>query len=916
MKWETHASFPLSEKTSASRHMENLLAHSNTLLNILTRLSRITSTADVEEISQSAKNIAQYLPLVTTPEKLTGLDRSDINWENYVENYYSKILDHLIASFDDTFPVLNGKINEYILNLFVVEHNLFFSESLATLVMNLKNCNEIQVNGIVILLENLLKSNGLLDYLVKGCTEDKNSTEYDLENTIFDEMKYKNVIQILVSIPARTANQLMNKNPPFFATSNICNIFVLNLVRTILILADIRKENIQFNTKVLSELFGKILTHLYNPSRSEEFGLVIKIFEKLCSQESIEKKIVNSVICDLNSQCIETALNLCLNYTSPNDSICNILSKAYELQDWQYNLLTKIPLLSYHDHNNITFLYNFVMYIVHNKANNYKMTTDFLINMLTTWSSKSAITHTSIEQHIYITKIIIMTVRILDKRGFKFTPLVRNELTEILIKGIPSHIESPNVNIRIIGMTTAEIIMSILKECEGIELKFDYDSFSKDAKQLAKDLKNLGSDFKVENLEVESPNIDNLCYDLFMNCMYFNNQDIYAPNAPSISKTQTKLASLTLKDSEIPENTLVTQSTSKNNLITIIDSTDFELDSDDDLEPYDLSNDVKYNKKEPPSYLRDLRDNLIDGSDPEIFILSLENAEKLIRTQLPNDDVSLAIELLEIFMVLEKKYFMENFDSVVFNCAVNITVIYPEECAKYICNQFHDANCSYSIAQRMFMLDILSQSAQLLSKVKAKARIRDEGNKNNAVSLAEKTLKEKLENKTRRFFSNYEVASSENKFAKVAGSFFFPLVYGFKSFSAFALTPRYDSDNILLIHFLKTISILMYSSQNCPVVSQMAREILDISLTIRYHKESKVRLGVLHMIGAVALNVPKFILKNEFLSEMLEIRLWLINILSCGIQNSETNSECRLIATSVLCLVENSLKVEQNEMLY
>ena len=52
-------------------------------------------------------------------------------------------------------------------------------------------------------------------------------------------------------------------------------------------------------------------------------------------------------------------------------------------------------------------------------------------------------------------------------------------------------------------------------------------------------------------------------------------------------------------------------------------------DSDDDLIPYDLSNDIKVTKTKQPAYLRDCLDGLIYSEDVEKIELCLKSVENL-----------------------------------------------------------------------------------------------------------------------------------------------------------------------------------------------------------------------------------------------------------------------------------------------
>ena len=89
-----------------------------------------------------------------------------------------------------------------------------------------------------------------------------------------------------------------------------------------------------------------------------------------------------------------------------------------------------------------------------------------------------------------------------------------------------------------------------------------------------------------------------------------------------------------MQDKSSDEKTIDTQN--KSSQIVIFDNKKLDLkitqneeDSDDDLVPYDLSNDIKLTKTKQPAFLRECLDGLIYSEDPEKVELCLSAIEKL-----------------------------------------------------------------------------------------------------------------------------------------------------------------------------------------------------------------------------------------------------------------------------------------------
>jgi clathrin interactor 1 len=355
-----------------------------------------------------------------------------------------------------------------------------------------------------------------------------------------------------------------------------------------------------------------------------------------------------------------------------------------------------------------------------------------------------------------------------------------------------------------------------------------------------------------------------------------------------------------------------------------------ELDSDDDdLPAYDLSNDTVVQKVQAPAYLIDLKNGLLVDDNPELFTLCVQSAEHLIWQQLPNNDTKMAVELLRLFLVLEQKCYMEDYEGKIMSAAVAVCAVHPKAATEYLCGEFHTETTKYSVAKRIFMLDILGETARQLAKleVKVEAKISevpapkakkllgpDEDAQRRTVTR--RLLRERIEQKTRRFATkskNPLKGGSKNRFVAVAGYFFYPLLHGYGK-QQFVLTTKSsfkcDTDNLLLIHFLHTIACIMLSAENCLVAPKFAREILSLSQLLRFSEEPRVRLAVLQMISAIFLAVSKAILRQEFYDELSELRLWLEACVENVVINSEPNEECRQMARHLLVVCVGTLVEE------
>lgn len=282
---------------------------------------------------------------------------------------------------------------------------------------------------------------------------------------------------------------------------------------------------------------------------------------------------------------------------------------------------------------------------------------------------------------------------------------------------------------------------------------------------------------------------------------------------------------------------------------------------------------------------------------------------------------------------------MENFQELKFQSLVEICTTFPKDCAEYLCREFHSDLGKYSLNRRILMLDILAQAAKVLANVdsnepqpretpdelsspsppKKKAldlKFREENELLQKRQLAEQIVRKRIADKTRRFSSRPTIKSTStksptrNRFSEVAGWFFYPLLRGFGS-KQFLFTAnlkfQYDADNLLLTTFLQTLSILMICAENCPIARKFGRELINLSVMLRFSEEPKVRLSVLQVLSSVFLALPKPILRQDFYTDLVELKQWLEECVHGSVVKGERNEECREFARNVLTMCYGAL---------
>lgn len=899
----------------------------NDLINTLQNTEKIQSSNDVKIIEDNLEKFLKFCPGPVTSQKLTGIDDDHdlINWFDFAKNQYTNILNILLNKINNYWPINEQYESKNFIKLLHINRNyIFIYENLSFLI---KCCN---LNSkYVEILKELLKSD---DFLTSALIDHSRIYIDDEFNNAWKNEIEDKFIQILISIPTKISNLFHGKidnNNDIFLMKNYGHLLLINLMRTICFIVE--SQNVYnkriFDEKFLSKLFGRIICNFHKDIENE-LQLLMRIFFNLCKSKFSYKSTINKIIQLLNRNSIMPIIFAILKEDLPLKMIINdVILKS---DDWNYYLTIKLPLMNII--KNDEMIIRFIEYLneISNNENNFLK--KLIIDLLNIWSNRNSIRKCSIEQLSFITKLAIVSIQHLNQNeNLKLTETNRENIKKKLYDGITCYLESPNLIFRNIGQITIEIILGIIENDPNIEkLKFDYSDLNANEKEQINSYKEILEKCKCNKENEASTEINENLENLIE---MFLNQTNNLNNSKILLETKQKIIETSKQKNENEKiNTVAT------NTVKIKNKNDDDLDSDDDLISYDMSNDTPIEFEKRPKFLLDLKDYFTqtttdsDLNDPELFTVYLDSAINLIRTQLPNNDVILAIELLNIFLNLDKKFYYENFDELKIQICVEICQIYPDECAKFLCKEFHSDDRKYSISTRIMMLDILAKSAKKLSEISKSTNeiqnlSKNSNNINNTKIIkkfkfseekdhlleAKKIINERLKQKTKRYFpitnsvknKNQKFDIQKNRFSSVAGSFFFPLIRGSKRQQIIYIKNdkfQFDIDSILIVTFINTLSIIILSSQNCSILNQMIKEIFEFYQFLRFNTESKIRYAIIQLIATVLIVTPTFILKNEFFNEIIEIKNWLEECLKHPSLGGEKNEECLEISSQVLSI--------------
>lgn len=894
----------------------------------------------MERVQSSLSDYVTFLPGTVTPQKYMGID--DCARVNVT--IYGQFIEKTIDLFNRDWPLRqDGSLDPLVTKLMVVDGATMpmLSESLRLLTVALsESMDDRKTRAILTILQDLLKSDAIFSAIVDAC-QIRGEPAFMLEVEL--DQAWRSVTQILVSLPSRIANKMQLNTPKLYMPQVYIRLLCFHVCRAMHFINEAWHEcNLEPKVTVLSTIISKILI---TSKPTYDLACFIDILKEWCYENiKNEKRLVRSVLRELDATAVEHLATLFLKRCEPKYGVRPVFGDVLTAPHWKYILLTKIPLMRYHTDDKLIF--NLISYL--SSCENGKVLLDLMMKLIDVWRDSSILNHTPVEQHEYVSRLIILSLRAcessLEDRNFK------ERCRQFLITGVSVHLECTDIYVRAMGMITAEICMKYVSEKDAPQLEFNYSDMPTRVQVLLESLKHLCAPTVVEyqhsdglavgDVETSANKMYELVADILPNSQALSSEK----PEDNVSSTNGDLVQKEMHDVEVTSRTRDDVGKSCQS-----DDEKSELDSDDDLVPYDMDEEqVKPVSKVRPMYLRDLRDNLTDErtvSDPDIFSESMLVCEELIRTQLPNDDVSFAVELLELLVTLRQQSYIENFEIVVFRCCVEIVVVHPKECAEFLCKQFYEDASKYSLNQRLLFLDALSESAKRLSDIKVNIEsdakktpklIKKSKPTSSPVSIFIDTTKprrtqelcygedmedlleapesrvanwrevidKRIESHTRRFAHQSKMSTkSVNRFANVVSSFVYPLLYGFNwqqgSVRLQSLRIYGHQENIVLLRYLKTLSVIMRAAENCPLALKIGKEILELTWTLRGHEEATVRFTVVECIASVLVSLPRDqVVIIELLDTLTEIQEWLL--LTQNVIFGEHDVKCREMNATVL----------------
>ncbi|XP_035695718.1 telomere length regulation protein TEL2 homolog [Branchiostoma floridae] len=738
-----------------------------------------------------------------------------------------------------------------------------------------------------------------------------------VHNALWEEL-----VTILATLPDRMANKLQQRNRPAFSPEQYFQSLALSMWETLEKVYSAIKASQDCSMAFLQLLLGKLclqghaglvlgvlLPKLTRQTRQDFVwqrvscllltgvqdrcveSLVVQLLTQVsCAQTGV---MVSTQVCrtgvwrawwctwshrchgeytGVQDRCVESLVVHLVTQVSWYGTLSRLLGDGVlRSQKLKYILTHKCLLIRHYEQDRV--VQNIMGYLADSPTRRHLLI-ETLVKVLEVWSDSSAIKHTSYDQHAYLSKAILAGLSHLNSKEKQEH---KQDFIRRLLEGVQHHIDSPVIKIRRLGMIVAESVTKMV-DPDGQKLKFEYEEDEETSRLLSL-------------LMPPSDPGDELEGDM---------------------ETEEVLMSKT----SLPQKEGTTRTSGQEGKVTSSQSkegSDSELDSDDDLEPYDMPEDTKMSKVKSPVYIRDCLDGLIANEDADRVEACLSVCEQLVRRQ-PDNLEEVCVELVKILLHLQNSFAIPEFTRLRRSAMVATTVFCPLQVSQYLTSEFYAPN--YTIIQRLDMLEVLVGAAQELSQpMEQKKATRPEplvqllptpDDQSREPQHWREVVQKRIEKKTRRFAkgaSKPDPTPVPNKFHTVAGHFFFPLLKNYDSRQN--TLDMLGEDTLVLGRLVYSLGAILYAAANTMVARQMSKTLLEFVWVLRFHTEPYVRQSLLFAVSMVILSVPAHVLTSDLQEEIFEGQQWLQDVLE-----KDTDAECQKLAVQTLMLLQNTLQQE------
>ncbi|KAM4025340.1 telomere length regulation protein TEL2 homolog [Anomaloglossus baeobatrachus] len=700
----------------------------------------------------------------------------------------------------------------------------------------------IRLDRCMHVLQRFLQSGSLADVIWEVCQQQLEATPTPI--------LHEAILTKICSLPDHLANCLQKQNKAAFYPKNYYPLLGNAILRVLQMVSVSLRDGRGCSISFISQVLGKVCMQ---GRQRELFYVLVPRLTALVQTDCIWQRMCWRLFESVPDRWMEPVVTGLVHAADGPACLSQLLGDlVLKNKKTQFVLTQKILFLQYGLKKEV--LQSVLGYLSMENSRRSLLIT-VLQQLLKVWLSDTVVKHSPYPQLLHLSRSIFICLSLLNKEEIEGC---RQDILLALTTGTRLYLDSSVPPVRYLGMVVSEGLSKYL-EPSGPTLAFQYQQNDE-----IKDLKSL----------------------------------LTPPSVCAVDPVKTEEVT-----PESSQSILSTKEDEPDDEPKADTGADSELDSDDDLPPYDMSADTELKKSRIPAYIRDCMEVLL-SEDVEKLEVTMTSISSLIRSNSPATK-EVSVELVKILLHLDDRPAVANFTHLRYAAMVSVTVIDPVAVSQYLTVEFYSLN--YSLRQRMDILDVLVAAAKELAEAPETAThgsrpsSSTNGNvKDDAPVNWREIVEERIANKTRRFAkgqSSTTPVSAPNRFHAVVGHFFFPLIQNYdRPIVTFDLL---GEDRLILGRLLHTLAILMHLALNATIASQVGKSLLEFILVLRLHTDQLVRQGLLFCVSTILLTVPWEQLISDMPDEVLEVKCWLADV-----AESDNDEDCCRFAMNGLLLIE------------
>ncbi|XP_073409663.1 telomere length regulation protein TEL2 homolog [Dendrobates tinctorius] len=702
----------------------------------------------------------------------------------------------------------------------------------------------IRLDRCIHVLEKFLQRGALADVIWEVCQQQLEATPTPI--------LHEAILMRICSLPDHLANCLQKHNKAPFYPKNYYPHVGNAILRVLQMVSVSLRDGKGCSISFVSQVLGKVCMQGH---QLELFSVLVPRLTTLVQSNCIWQRMCWRLIEAVPDRWMEPVVTGLVQTADGSASLSHLLGDlVLKNKKTQFLLTQKMLFLQYSLKKEML---QSVLGYLSMESSRRPLLTKILKQLLEVWSSGSVVKQSPYPQLLHISRSMFICLFLLNKEEIAGC---KQELLLALTAGTRLYLDSSVPPVRCLGMVVAESLSRYL-EPEGPTLSFQYQE-----NEEIKDLKSL----------LTPPSV---CAE-------------GSAAAVMVTSESSRSAPETSKNNEKPDGGPKADTGAES-----------ELDSDDDLSPYDMSTDTELKKSKIPAYIRDCMEVLL-SEDVEKLAVTMASVSLLIRSN-PSATKEVSTELVKILLHLNDRPGVEHFQQLRYAAMVSVTVMDPVPVSQYLTGEFYSLN--YSLRQRIDILDVLVTAARELAEVPEAATgdVRPSTStqrnvKDEAPVDWKKLVEERIASKTKRFAKGQKSTtpvSTPNRFHAVVGHFFFPLIQNYdRPIVTFDLL---GDDHLILARLVQSLGILMHLTFNATIAPQIGKSLLEFVLVLRLHTDPSVRQGLLFCVSTILLSVPWERIMTDMSEEVLELKRWLEDLIE-----TDASEDCQRLAMSGLLLME------------